>query len=131
MQNLSKEEKLLKSNSMGAKLINARYQHVSLIQKNIDNWKNIKIMPIEDTDFKLINLKKYIISNKLNLVNRKIAYWFELIFGILTFNSYVDIDKKSIISSDVKINECKLFCINTLSFSYSFKKLHYLGFWSI
>ena len=61
MQNLSKEEKLLKYNSMGAKLINARYQHVSLIQKNIDNWKNIKIMPIEDTDFKLINLKKYII----------------------------------------------------------------------
>ena len=36
-----------------------------------------------------------------------------------------------IISSDVKINEYKLLYINTLSLSYSFKKLgilHYLGF---
>ena len=36
-----------------------------------------------------------------------------------------------IISSDVKINEYKFLCINTLSLFYSFKKLgilHYLGF---
>ena len=36
-----------------------------------------------------------------------------------------------IISSDVKINNYKLLCINTLSPSYSFKNigiLHYLGF---
>ena len=88
-------------------------------------------MPIEDIDFKLINLKKYIISNKPNLLNKKIAYYFELPFGILTSNSYVDIEIMCIISSDVKINEYKLFLINTLSFSYSFKKLeilHYLGF---
>ena len=55
---------------MGAKLIDARYRHIFLIKKNIDNGKNIKAIPIEDIDFKLINIKKYIISNKPNLVNK-------------------------------------------------------------
>ena len=84
-------------------------------QKNIGNRKNVKTIPIKDIDFKLINIEKYIISNKPNLVNREITYCFELPFGILTFNGYVDIEKMYIISSDVEINECELLCINTLS----------------
>ena len=121
MPNLSKEEILMKFNSMGAKLINPKYLHISLIKKNIDNGKNIKTMPVEDIDFKLINTKKHIISNKPNLANKEIAYCFELPFGILTFDSYVDIEKMYIISSNVKIIEYKLLCINTLSLSYFFK----------
>ena len=84
-------------------------------QKNIGNRKNVKTIPIKDTDFKLINIEKYIISNKPNLVNKEITYCFELPFGILTFNGYVDIEKMYIISSDVEINECELLCISTLS----------------
>ena len=84
-------------------------------QKNIGNRKNVKTIPIKDIDFKLINIEKYIISNKPNLVNKEITYCFELPFGILTFNGYVDIEKMYIISSDVEINECELLCINTLS----------------
>ena len=99
---------------MGAKLIDAKYSHIFLIEKNIDNGKNIKTKPTEDIDFKLINVKKYILLNQQNLMNREIAYCFELPFGILTFNSYVDIEKTCIISSDVKINGYKLLCINTL-----------------
>ena len=32
-------------------------------------------------------------SNKPNLANKEITYCFELPFGILTFNGYVDIEK--------------------------------------
>ena len=59
---------------MGVKSINARDNNISLIKKNTDNEKNIKTLPTEDIDFKLINLKKYIILNKPNLVNKEIAY---------------------------------------------------------
>ena len=45
-------------------------------QKNNDNGKQIKTIPIEDIDFKSIHIKKYIISNKPNLVNKEIAYCF-------------------------------------------------------
>ena len=55
---------------MGAKLIDARYSHVFLIKNNIDHGENVTTIPIEDIDFKLINTKKYIISNKPNLVNK-------------------------------------------------------------
>ena len=91
----------MKFNSMDVKLINAKYLHISLIKKYIDNGENIKTIPIEDIDFKLIDIKKHIISNKPNLVTKEIAYCFELPFGILTFNSYVDVEKMCIISSDV------------------------------
>ena len=99
--------------------------------KKIDNGKRIKTIPIEDIDFKLINVKKYTTLNKPNIVHKEMAYCFELPFGILTFNSYVDFEKRCIISSDVKINEYKILCINILSLSYFFNKLriwHYLGF---
>ena len=82
MPNLSKEEILMKFNNMGVKLINTRYKHISFIKKNIDNGKNIKTIPVEDIDVKSINVKKYIILNKPNFVNKEIAYCFELPFGI-------------------------------------------------
>ena len=110
----------MKFNGMGVKLINARYQHISLIKKNIDKGKNIKTIPIEDIDFKSVNLKKYVILNKPNLIDKEIAYCLGLPFGILTFNCYVDSEKIYIICFDVKINSYKLLCINTLSLSYSF-----------
>ena len=37
--------------------------------------QNLSI-PIEDIDFKLINVKKYIVLSKSNLVNKEIAYYF-------------------------------------------------------
>ena len=56
---------------MGVKSINARDNNISLIKKKILIMKkNIKTLPTEDIDFKLINLKKYIILNKPNLVNK-------------------------------------------------------------
>ena len=82
MPNLSKEEILMKFNSMSVKLINTRYKHISLIKKHTDNGKNIKTIPVEDIDVKSINVKKYIILNKPNFVNKEIAYCFELPFGI-------------------------------------------------
>ena len=111
MPNLSKEKILMKFDSLGAKLINARYQHISLIKNNIDNGENIKTILIEDIDFKLINIKKYIIFNKPDLVNKEVAYCFELPFEILTFNSHVDVEKMYIISSDVKISQYKLYVL--------------------
>ena len=83
MSNLSKEEILMKFNSMGGKLINARYHHISLIKKKKKKKmimgkilkQNLSI-PIEDIDFKLINVKKYIVLSKSNLVNKEIAYYF-------------------------------------------------------
>ena len=40
-------------------------------QKNIDNGKHTKTISIEDIDFKSIHIKKYIILNKPNLVNKE------------------------------------------------------------
>ena len=102
MPNLSKEEILMKFNSLGVKLINAKYIDISLNKNNIDNGKSIKIITIENIDFKLINIKEYIISNKTVHVSKEIADFFELPCGILTFNRYVDIEKLYSISSDVE-----------------------------
>ena len=118
----------MKFNSMDVKLINAKYLHISLIKKYIDNGKNIKTIPIEDIDFKLIDIKKHIILNKPNLVNKEMTYCFELPFGILTFNS-LQMLKKCVLF--LLMYEYKLLCINILSLSYFLKKLrilHYLGF---
>ena len=64
MSNLSKEEILMKFNSMGGKLIMGK-----ILKKN-------QSITIEDIYFKLINVKKYIVLSKSNLVNKEIAYYF-------------------------------------------------------
>ena len=55
-------------------------------------WEKYLKIPIEDIDFTSINIKKYIIWNKPDIVNKVIAYCFELPFRTLTFNNYVDIE---------------------------------------
>ena len=40
----------MKFNCIGVKLKNERYDHISLIKKDIDNGKNIKIKPIKKID---------------------------------------------------------------------------------
>ena len=91
--NLSKEGILMKFSSMGAKLINVRYYHISLIKKNTDNGKILKQYLLKTLFLK--GTEKYIVSNKRNLVNKKIDFHPELPFAI--FNSYVDIEKMFII----------------------------------
>ena len=110
-------------NATGVKLINARYHQVSLMKKNIDNGQTIKTIPFEEIDFKLTNVKKYIMLIKLNPVNKERTFCFNVPFGILKLNSCVDIEKMCLLFYDIKINEYKILCINVLSLSYSFKKL--------
>ena len=53
--------------------------------------KNLKVKPIDS-----------------NFSNKKIAYCPDLPFGIISFNSFVNIETMNIISSDVEVNEHKL-----------------------
>ena len=71
-------------NSMGVKLINVKYLHLSLMNKNIGNGKNTKTIPNEDIDFRFINIKRSML-NKPNILNEEIGH---------CFNSYVDIEKR-------------------------------------
>ena len=62
------------SNDLNIKLINGWELYISLIKKNIDNGKNLKIKTVG-----------YSIQNK------QIAFCSKLPFGILSFNRYLDI----------------------------------------
>ena len=73
------------SNNMNIKLVNGLGLHISLIKKNTDNGKNLKIKPVDSS-----------------IQNKEIACCSELPFGILSFNSYLDIESMSIISSNVE-----------------------------
>ena len=73
------------SNNMNIKLGNGLGLHISLIKKNTDNGKNLKIKPVDSS-----------------IQNKEIACCSELPFGILSFNSYLDIESMSIISSNVE-----------------------------
>ena len=73
------------SNNMNIKLVNGLGLYISLIKKNIDNGKNLKIKPVDSS-----------------IQNKEIACCSELAFGILSFNSYLDIESMSIISSNVE-----------------------------
>ena len=53
--------------------------------------KNLKIKPIDS-----------------NFSNKQIAYCPDLPFGIISFNSFVNIETMNIIPSDVEVNEHKL-----------------------
>ena len=44
----------------------------------------------------------------LNTKNKQIAFCPNLLFGILSFSSYVDIESMNIISANVDMNEYKL-----------------------
>ena len=57
----------------------------------IFNGKNLKIKPIDS-----------------NFNNKQIAYCPDLPFGIISFNSFFNIETINIISSDVEVNEYEL-----------------------
>ena len=60
-------------NNMNIKLINRLKLHISLITKNIDNRKSLKIKATDSS-----------------IQNKKIAFCSDLCFGIFSFNSYLD-----------------------------------------
>ena len=91
---------------MSIKLINALRLYISLIKRNIDNEKNLKITPPDSS-----------------IKNKEIAFCAKLLFGILSFTSYLDIGSMNITSSSVEINEYKLLNIRSLGFMYAFMKL--------
>ena len=68
----------------------------------------------------------------MKLIHMKmIIFWLDLPFGILSFNSYLDIRSMNIISSSVEIDKYKHLNIESLDFMYAFTKLEildYLGF---
>ena len=50
-------------------------------------------------------MEKILLPVDSSLKNKRIAYCFELPFGIICFSSYVNIETMNIISSDKKTNE--------------------------
>ena len=63
-----------------------------------------------------------------SIQNKETAFCSELAFGILSFNSYLDIESVNIISSRVEINEYKLWNIESLDFICAFMKLEILDY---
>ena len=103
------------SNTMSIKLINGLGLYISLIKKNIDNGKNLKIKTVDSS-----------------IQNKEIAFCSDLPVRILSFNSYLAIKSMNIISSIVEINEYKLLNIRSLDFMYALmklKNLEYLEFY--
>ena len=105
------------SNNMNIKLINGSRLQIFLIKKYIYILIVEKNTIIKPVDF--------------SIKNKEIDFRSELLFGILSFNSYLDIESMKIISSSVEINECKLLSIRSPDFMYAIAKLNildYLGF---
>ena len=95
MSNLTKINKIeMKfnkwSNDLNIELIEETNGTISYTKDYINNGENLKIKPIDS-----------------NLKNKYIAYCLELLFGILSFSRYVNIEAINIISSDIEINEYK------------------------
>ena len=63
-----------------------------------------------------------------SIQNKETAFGSELPFGILSFNSYLDIESMNVISSRVEINEYKLWNIESLDFMCAFMKLEILDY---
>ena len=63
-----------------------------------------------------------------SIQSKETAFCSELPFGILSFNSYLDIESMNVISSRVEINEYKLWNIESLDFMCAFMKLEILDY---
>ena len=63
-------------------------KHILYMTEYISNGKNLKIKPIDS-----------------NSNNKQIAYCPNLPFGIISFNSFVNIETLNVIFSDVEVNE--------------------------
>ena len=66
-------------------------KHILYMTEYISSGKNLKIKPI-DSSFN----------------NKQIAYCPDLPFGIISFNSFFNIETMNIISSDVEVDEYEL-----------------------
>ena len=105
------------SNNMNIKLINGSRLQIFLIKKYIYILIVEKNTIIKPVDF--------------SIKNKEIHFRSELLFGILSFNSYLDIESMKIVSSSVEINVYKLLSIRSPDFMYAIAKLKildYLGF---
>ena len=69
-----------------------REKNIQFMVHYIDKGKNLKTKPID-------------LSNK----NKCMAYCSELAFGMLSYSSYIDLEKMKIVHSIVEKNEYKLF----------------------
>ena len=69
-------------------LINGLALYVSLIKNNIDNGKNIQVKPVDSS-----------------IKSNEIPFSTDLLSGILSFNSFLDMESVKTISPNVEINE--------------------------
>ena len=79
------------SNDVNIKLIKGNRNVIIYTNNYINNGKNLNEKPID-----------------LSIKNKKIAFYSNLPFGMLSFSSYVDIESMNTLSSDVDMNEYKL-----------------------
>ena len=79
------------SNDVNIKLIKGNRNVIIYSNNYINNGKNLNEKPID-----------------LSIKNKKIAFYSNLLFGMLSFSNYVDIESMNTISSDVDMNEYRL-----------------------
>ena len=92
------------ANNLDIRLTQGSKKYILNIAEWITNEKNLKL--------KLVDL---------SLKTKRIAYYFELSFGIISFSSYVNIERMNIIFSDVELN--KILANNPNKFLLPFKQL--------
>ena len=106
------------SNNLNIKLVKRPKNYIIYMAEYITTGKNLKIRRIY-----------------LSLKDKYMAYCFDLLFGIISPFSYVNIETMNIISSDVEANEYEYwtFSVKSAKLINSFKQLglpHILGFLS-
>ena len=84
------------------------------VAEYIANGKNLKVKPID-----------------LSFNNKQIAYCPQLSYGIIYFNSFVNIETMNIISSDVEVNEYEFIGTKSDELVNALKQIglsHFFGF---
>ena len=114
MSSPSIKEKEIEFNKLCIYPIKGVAKHILHNTEYIANGKNLKRKPINS-----------------NFSNKQIAYCFELPFGIISFNSFVNIENINIIFCDVEVNEYKLIGTKSDELVNALKQLglpHFFGF---
>ena len=91
MSNLSIKEREMEFNKLCIYPIKGVAKHILCMTEQISNGNNFKIKPIDS-----------------NFDKKQIAYCPDLPFGIISFNSFVNIKTMNIIFSDVEVNDYEL-----------------------
>ena len=91
MSNLSIKEREMEFNKLCIYPIKGVAKHILCMTEHISNGNNFKIKPIDS-----------------NFDKKQIAYCPDLPFGIISFNSFVNIKTMNIIFSDVEVNDYEL-----------------------